>query len=367
MSISSSGSSSLDQLSNSYQSSEKSEKDDALGRDAFLSMLVAQLENQDPLNPMDGTDFSAQLAQFSQLEQLMNLNDGMEALASSLSTDSDKDLLAYVGKQVTGEINTTHVEDGDVSGGVYSLTQPADVIIEIVDSSGAIVKRLNPGSKDTGSYLLAWDGTDDDGKAVADGAYTYNVLADTGSGYTKISNSVTGTVDGVAYGNGRAYLVVQGLLMDPDNLTSVRDLPDDSTPIDSAMDYLDRTVTSGQPIIEISDGAVQGSDLSFQLDHEEAVTVKIYDPFDNLVRTIEVPAEDTTGGDNAVTWDGVGNDGFGAANGLYYYTVTSESGTAKTSVKEVVSGIRKANGTQYLVLKDSGRLVSISSITAVET
>ena len=85
MTVSSTGNSSLDSITSSYQSTEteKSETADALGKDDFLTMLVAQLENQDPLNPMDGTDFSAQLAQFSQLEQLMNLNTSMETLASS--------------------------------------------------------------------------------------------------------------------------------------------------------------------------------------------------------------------------------------------------------------------------------------------
>ncbi len=369
MPISSSGNASLDQLSNSYQSSDtqKSENDDALGRDAFLTMLVAQLQNQDPLNPMDGTDFSAQLAQFSQLEQLMNLNDSMETLTTSFLSDSDKDLIGYVGKQVTGEVNTMQVAEGEVSGGFFSLSEPADVVVEIVDSSGMTVKRLGQGTKNAGSHVISWDGTNEEGTAVDDGTYTFNVLANTGSGYNKISNSVTGTVDGVAYSDGKAYLVVQGLLMDPANLTSVRNIQDENTPVDSAMDYLGRTVTSSQPIIEISDGAVQGGELSFQLEKEEAVTVNIYDPFDNLVRTIEIDAADTTGGANTVTWDGVGNDGFGAANGLYYYTVKTESGAGKTSVTEEVSGIKKANGTQYLVLKDSGRLVSLSSITAVDS
>lgn len=368
MPISSSGNASLDKLSSSYQSddSKKSEKSDDLGRDAFLTMLVAQLQNQDPLNPMDGTDFSAQLAQFSQLEQLMNLNDGMESLTNSFDSDSDKDLISYVGKQVTGDVDTMQVKAGEVSGGFFSLSTPADVVVEIVDSSGMTVKRLGQGTKDVGSHVISWDGTNEEGTAVDDGAYTFNVLANTGSGYNKVSNSVTGTVDGVAYSDGKAYLVVQGILMDAANLTSVRNIQDDSTPVNSAMDYLGKTITSSQPIIEITAGTVQGGDLSFQLEKQEAVKVNVFDVFDKLVRTIEIDADNTTGGDNTVTWDGIGDDGFGAANGLYYYKVQSDSGTAKISVKEEVSGIKKANNTQFLVLKDSGRLVSLSSITGVD-
>lgn len=84
MAINATGNSSLDALSSSYKSTVTENDEDVLGRDAFLTMLVAQLKNQDPLNPMEGSDFSAQLAQFSQLEQLMSLNDTMEALQTNM-------------------------------------------------------------------------------------------------------------------------------------------------------------------------------------------------------------------------------------------------------------------------------------------
>jgi flagellar basal-body rod modification protein FlgD len=366
MTVSESGNLALDNIVASYRSTEpsKNEKEDALGRDAFLTMLVAQLQNQDPLNPMDGTDFSAQLAQFSQLEQLMNLNGSMENLATAFSDNSEKDLVSYVGKQVTGEVNTMDVSDGDVSGGFFSLGQPAEVMVE-ADSAGQSVKTIKMGTKASGSHLISWDGTDNNGDAVADGTYTYSVLANSGAGFTRVDNSVTGTVDGVAYTNGKGYLVVQGILLDPDYLSSVQSIADDISPVDSAMSYLGKTVSSNEPIIEVEEGVVKGADLAFDLQTPEAAIVKVYDPFDNLVRIIEVNAEDTTGGSNSVHWDGVGDDGFQAGDGLYYYRVETLSGTARTPVAEEVSGIRNANGAQYLVLGDSGRLVSLSSITAV--
>lgn len=367
MTVSSSGNASLDSLTASYQSTEtsKSKKEDALGRDTFLTMLVAQLQNQDPLNPMDGTDFSAQLAQFSQLEQLMNLNESMETLAQSFADNSDKDLVSYMGKQVTGTVNTMQVSDGDVSGGFYSLPQTADVIVQITNSSGKTVRSINMGTNAAGSHLISWDGTDDNGDAVADGSYTYTVMGNSGGGYAALDNSVTGTAQGVAYSNGKAYLVVQGILLDPDYISSVRDVSEDTTPIDSAMSYLGKTVSSNQPIVEVEEGAVKGSDLTFELESPSDAVIKVYDPFDNLVRTIEVDASETSGGENLVHWDAVGSNGYQVDDGLYYYTVSTADGTAKTPVSEAVSGIRKSNGVQYLVLADSGRLVSVSSITAV--
>ena len=367
MTVSSSGNASLDNMVASYQStqSSKTESEDALGRDAFLTMLVAQLENQDPLNPMDGTDFSAQLAQFSQLEQLMNLNEGMKALAMSYGEGSEGDLMAYMGTQVTGTVDNMQVSKGEVSGGFFSLTDGADVIVKISDSDGNPVRTINMGTMASGSHLISWDGTDMEGEAVEDGTYTYTVLANTGKGYKQVDNSVTGTAEGVAYRNGKGYLVVQGLLLDPDNVSSALDVSEDQTPVDSAMSYLGKTVESSRPIIRVDEGAVSGTDLSFKLDTSEDVTVKIYDPFNNLVRTLTVDASETSGGENSVHWDAVGKNGYPVDDGLYYYTVESESGTARTPVVEEVSGVRNANGVQYLVLAESGRLVSISSITAV--
>jgi hypothetical protein len=106
MAITSTGNTSLDTITSAYQSNqnEKTETAEDLGKEDFLTMLVAQLQNQDPLSPMEGTDFSAQLAQFSSLEQLMNLNDSMDSLASSFSNDSEGDMLGYMGKQVTGTV-----------------------------------------------------------------------------------------------------------------------------------------------------------------------------------------------------------------------------------------------------------------------
>jgi flagellar basal-body rod modification protein FlgD len=366
MTISSTGNSSLDKITSSYQSSdtEKTSKEDALGRDAFLTMLVAQLENQDPLNPMDGTDFSAQLAQFSQLEQLINLNDSMDSLAASSGKNSEGDAVSYIGKQVTGNVDIMTVDEGAVSGGFYSLSKAADVMISIADADGKTVKTLYPGQQTTGSHLISWDGTDNNGDAVEDGNYTYTVLANSGSGYAEVPSSITGTVSGVAYNDGKPYLVVQGILLDLDSVTAVSNI-DASGESESALSYLGKTVTSNSPIVLMEDGDVSGDELNFNLDAKNDVTINIYDVYDELVKTINVSAADTVAGENKVEWNGLSDSGYKAEDGLYYYTVKADSSYAKTPVSEEVSGIKYVNGGQYLVMKDSGRLVSLSTITGV--
>ncbi len=369
MAVSSTGNSSLDQISASYQSSEqkKADKNDALGQDAFLTMLVAQLQNQDPLNPMDGTDFSAQLAQFSQLEQLINLNDSMESLAGSLGKSSEGDAMGYMGKQVTGNVDTMTVDQGTVSGGFYNLSQPGDVMITVTDAEGKIVKTLYEGQQNSGSHIISWDGTDNNGNAVTDGSYKYSVMANAGYGYTQVPSTVTGRVEGIAYNDGKPYLVVQDVLLDPGSLTAVTDAEAADGPgsVDSALGYLGRTVSSDAPLVLVEDGAVSGEALTFNLESPRAATLKIYDAFGELVRTIPVAADDTTGGANSVQWDSLGDSGYQVSDGLYYYTISTDFGTAKTPVSEEVSGIKNMNGTQYLVLNDSKRLVAVSSITGI--
>ncbi|MCP4673015.1 MAG: flagellar hook capping protein [Desulfobacula sp.] len=369
MTISSAGNNSIDSISSSYQSSEqgKTEKEDALGRDTFLTMLVAQLQNQDPLNPMEGSDFSAQLAQFSQLEQLINLNDSMGNLAAAYANNSEDDIVGYIGKQVTGNVDVMSVDEGSVSGGFYNLSKPADIMITIKDAQGSTIKTLYEGQQSSGSHIIAWDGTDNDGNAVEDGSYKYTVLANTGYGYSEIPSLVTGKVDGVTYNNDKAYLVVQGILLDPDSLTAVQDIytDDDSGSSQSPLEYLGKTISSNSPIVLVDDGAVSGDDLSFNLESAQDVTITVYNSSGEAVTTITKTSDETSGGENSVLWNGVSDSGYQVSDGLYYYTVQTESGYATTPVSEEVTGIKYMNGGQYLVLGNSGRLVSMSTITGI--
>lgn len=369
MAISSTGNSSLDNISNSYQSTdkEKTKKADALGKDSFLTMLVAQLQNQDPLNPMDGTDFSAQLAQFSQLEQLINLNDSMESLAKSYAEKSEGDAVGYIGKQVTGKVDTMTVDKGSVSGGFYNIAKPADIMVTITDAAGKTVKTLFSGQQTAGSHIISWDGTDNQGKAVEDGSYKYSVMANAGNGFADVPSTVTGTVDGVTYNNGKPYLVVQGVLLDPKSLTSVINQNNDngSGTLDSALSYIGKTVTSNSPIVLVENGAVSGKEFTFKLDTPKDVTIKIYDTFDEVVGTITLPAAQTVGGQNKVEWNGISDSGNKVPDGLYYYTARTDAGFVKTPISDEVSGIKYLNNSQYLVMKDTGRLVSRSTLTAI--
>ena len=118
-------------------------------------MLVAQMEHQDPLNPLDGTDFSAQLAQFSSLEQLFNVNDTLEDLAASMESKGQENVLDYIGKQITSEDNSLKLKDGQVSSGLFTLTEPSDVMITIYDDFEQEITTLFPGQLEAGTHQEA--------------------------------------------------------------------------------------------------------------------------------------------------------------------------------------------------------------------
>ncbi len=211
---------SMDAISNSYIEPVKEE--DPLGRQAFLTMLVAQLQHQDPLNPMEGTDFTTQLAQFSSLEQQFEMNDSLESIAAAMTTREDENLLDYIGKDIVGEAKNITVEDGVASMGYYNIEENAEVAVSIYDSIGRHVRTIYQGQQASGSYEFLWDGVDSSMNYALDGNYTFEVTAvNEYGGSVKTQTTVNGKVTGLTYEDGRPYLVVDGKLVDPSGVLTV--------------------------------------------------------------------------------------------------------------------------------------------------
>ena len=146
-------------------------------QDRFLSLLVAQMKNQDPLNPLDNAQVTSQLAQLSTVQGIENMNKNLQALASSLGVNQMTQAANLIGRAVLVPGNTiSPVELQDVMG--FELSRPADnVSVRIEDAAGGLVRNLTLGPRDVGVNVLAWDGLTDNGSAAPAGEYRFTINA----------------------------------------------------------------------------------------------------------------------------------------------------------------------------------------------
>jgi flagellar basal-body rod modification protein FlgD len=181
---------------NAVTSSEGSK--DNIGRDEFLTMFVAQLRNQDPLNPLDATEFTAQLAQYSSLEQLLNINGNLESLNASQEQDHRLQALDFLGKEVVADGDMLFLEPSQMSEGRFSLTTKADCTALILDSNGYPVKSIPLGVLESGQHQFQWDGLDASGNKMDRGIYSFEITALTEDGtILPVTTQITGKVTGV--------------------------------------------------------------------------------------------------------------------------------------------------------------------------
>jgi flagellar basal-body rod modification protein FlgD len=187
-----------------------------MGKDDFLQLMLTQLKNQDPLNPMEGTEFAAQLAQFTSLEQLMNLNDSMETSinANYYLTQSINNTLSstLIGKSVKLSGNGFKFSGQDDVTMGYNLSGPASSVnVKVYNSAGQIVKTIENAPGSSGDNKLVWDFTDNDGNSVPEGDYTFEVEATDGNGDAIAADQyVVGLIEGVKFTDYGTALVVNG-------------------------------------------------------------------------------------------------------------------------------------------------------------
>lgn len=197
----------LDQVS-SQGGQTSTANSESLGRSDFLHLLVTQLQNQDPLNPSDSTEFTAQLATFSSLEELQNISATMEGVSASQNVLTNSQAVDYIGKRITALGNQIHMTEGQADPIVFNLDGNADnVYLHIYNQYGEFVQDLEIGQLGAGEQRFEWDGIGQNGQHVPDGPYNYQVMAVDADGNTVGATSFTaGTVTGVNYRNGLAYL-----------------------------------------------------------------------------------------------------------------------------------------------------------------
>lgn len=193
-------------------------------KEAFLHLLVAQLEHQNPLEPVENTEFTAQLAQFTSLEQLQAMNTNITTLMSAQTTANGLQAAALIGRQVQAQGNTIQVDkEGQAAPFHYTLRgESTSVQISVTDKTGNTVRTLTlPGQK-AGAQDIKWNGKDDQGKTLPVGDYHFTVEAiDRAGRAVAVDTSFTGTVDGVTYIEKNPYLTVGGTRVQLSDITRV--------------------------------------------------------------------------------------------------------------------------------------------------
>lgn len=205
----------VNSITNTASTSNVKENKGTLGKDDFLKLMIQQLKNQDPLNPLDGTEYASQLAQFSSLEQLTNLNSSITKSmdVNYLLTQSINNTMVatLIGKEVKIDGNNLNVIGQDKIDLGYDLpVQAKNVVVKVLDSNGNVV-RLMDGSVEAGKAKVSWDLCDNNGEKVKNGKYTFEVEAYNMSGEKMtLSTYKIGLIDGVRFTQNGSMLLVGG-------------------------------------------------------------------------------------------------------------------------------------------------------------
>lgn len=174
-------------------------------QDRFLTLLVTQLQNQDPLNPMDNAQVTSQIAQMSTVSGITQLNNTLLAVAGQMDVTQSMQAAGLIGKNVLvpgSKISLGSDADGQKVAtpfGIDLASGSATTKVQILDSSGKMVREYDQGEMKAGVYSMEWDGLDNDGLPLADGSYTAKVLA-SNDGEAVTAEALTyGRVGSVAY------------------------------------------------------------------------------------------------------------------------------------------------------------------------
>jgi len=191
----------IDQLSIQKKQAEEAKKRDTLGQKDFLELMIAQFENQNPNKPMDNGDFLAQMAQFSTVSGIQEMQKSFNELSSSLVSNQALQASSLVGRQVLVPSDVVELtEQGGMSGAVELTESTSDLVISIQNDAGQLVKRLSMGSQAPGMIKFDWNGTGENGEALPAGKYSMVAEAKTANGQRELQTLVVVPVESVSLG-----------------------------------------------------------------------------------------------------------------------------------------------------------------------
>ncbi|NLY59295.1 MAG: flagellar hook assembly protein FlgD, partial [Gammaproteobacteria bacterium] len=187
-------------------------KGDELGKNEFLELLVAQLNNQDPLSPQENGEFIAQLAQFSTVEGIEKMNSSIDAMASSFQSSQALQASSMVGRTVVFPSEEAMVDPQAGFNGQLVLPQASQaVLVNVYDEAGSMVATINMGAQETGIIDFAWDGQDASGNTLPPGKYRFEAQGSFNGETVQLATLLPANVDSVSLGVGKGGEMVLNL------------------------------------------------------------------------------------------------------------------------------------------------------------
>lgn len=199
-------------LLDQYQIKNQSSANKELGKNEFLNLLVAQLNNQNPLEPQGNGEFIAQLAQFSQVEGIEKLNSSMGSLLSGYQSSQALQASSMVGRKVIIPTDKAVVDTSEsFKASLVLPTSSSNVYVNVYDKSGAAVSRVNLGEQAAGNVSFIWDGKDASGNLLPPGTYKFEAQASYGGETKGLYTMLPANVDSVTLGGSELMLNLAGL------------------------------------------------------------------------------------------------------------------------------------------------------------
>lgn len=182
----------------------------SMGKDQFLQLLTAQLQNQDPLEPQKNHEFVAQLAQFSGLEQQISVNKNLQGLMTSQSSMANAQLSGLIGKDIISQGGRVQVDHDKAQPFSFELSDSAqDVRVTIYDQQNQAVATKELGALRSGPHEINWNGLNNQNVALAPGSYRFEIKAKDGNDNpVTVSSQGRGTVTGITFEQGFPELIV---------------------------------------------------------------------------------------------------------------------------------------------------------------
>ena len=203
----------------------------SLGQEDFLRMLIAQLENQDPLNPQESTEFTAQLATFSSLEQEIAMRETLEDISAALSRGDQGTAIDLIGSNVLAESPAFQLGSQGTTLRFDLPQASASTVLEIRDENGSVVRSIDVGGRPAGVSEIAWDGANRAGQQLPAGVYQLDVVA-TNSDLAGIPATplVVDRVTGADLSSRDPFLYLGDLVVPMDGVREVRSASGTSAP-----------------------------------------------------------------------------------------------------------------------------------------